>query len=233
MSIAEKLVTIAENEQRVFEAGTKALWDGVLNKGARTNVEYLFNRWNCEYIRPPYVIKASTRPIYCFQINTKLKKIEKQYFDFSGCPLNPTSDTSGNYYVCYYCTNLEVFEDIGLPPSMYTNTWGSCLKLHTIELVRSQKTTKYSSAFNQCSELVNIRFEGEIGQNISFGTCGKLSVESVVDILQHLADLTGGTAMTITLHDNVKTLMANQGAMAELDGMTYDAYISSKGWTLA
>ena len=46
MSIADKLATIAENEQRVYEAGINSMWDSVLNKGARTNVEYLFNRWN-------------------------------------------------------------------------------------------------------------------------------------------------------------------------------------------
>ena len=232
MSIADKLVTIAENMPRVYEAGKNTLYDIVLNGGKKTSAEYTFYNWNTEYIRPPFVFKPTTRTMYCFRENHALKKIEKQYFDFSGVPANATG-SNAHYYTCYYCSQLEVFEDIGLPPSAYTQTWGACLKLHTIELVRSTKETTYNNAFSQCAELEYIRFEGEIGQNISFKDNGKLSVESVIDILQHLADLTGESAKTITFHDNVKTRMANQGAMAELEGKTYDAYIASKGWTLA
>ena len=129
-----------------------------------------------------------------------------------------------------------MFEDIGLPASTYYQTWGSCTKLHTIELVRSNKETVFSNPFNYCAELVYIHFEGEIGQNISFSYCGKLSVESVVDILQHLYNYSGTANAgnyTITFNDTVKTRLAEQGALSELDGKTYDAYITDKGWNLA
>lgn len=235
MSIADKLVAIAENEQRVYDAGKNTIWDVVLDGGKRTSAEYTFYYWNCEYIRPPFVWKPTTRTIYCFYRVANLKKIEKQYFDFSGTPENKTS-TQGHYYTVYYCPDLEIFEDIGLPACDYEYTWASCNKLHTIELVRSTKATKYSNAFGQCYALSYIRFEGEIGQNIAFTRCYSLSVESVVDILQHLYNYSGTSdngTKTITLDDKVKTLMANQGAMAELDGKTYDAYITGKGWNLA
>ena len=211
-----------------------AIYDVALNGGKRTNLEYAFNHWQMEYIRPPFVVKPTGRYLNVFSNNHKLKKIEKQYFDFSGCSTSYASQaTSGAFYTAYYCSNLEEFEDIGLPDGTYTSTWGTCLKLRKIELVRSRKETPFSSPFSQCVELEYIRFDGEIGQNISFSYSGKLSVESVIDILQHLADLTGESAKTITFHDDVKTRMAQQGAIAELDGKTYDAYITDKGWNLA
>ena len=190
-------------EAYITGAGTTSIYDIVLNKGKRTNCEYAFYRWACEYIRPPFVFKPTSRTIYCFANNTALKKIEKQYFDFSGCPVKPAGGTAGHYYLFYYCINLEIMEDIGLPASGYDMTWGACIKLHTIELVRSTKETKFSNSFNQCTALVNIRFDGEIGENISFFPCGKLSDESVDDIIDHLADLTGETARTITWHSSV------------------------------
>lgn len=197
------------------------IYDVVLNGGKRTDCEQVFSMWNIEYIRPPFVFKPKGRTIYCFRLNDKLKKIEKQYLDFSGCTANGTG-TNGHYYTCYTCGSLEVFEDIGLPPGEYDNTWRNCMKLHTIELVRSTKTTKYNSAFQYCNELVNIRFEGEIGQNISFSACGKLSDDSINDIIDHLADLTGETAKTITWHSNI------------IDNLTEEQWqkIENKNWTV-
>ena len=119
---ALSLDDMASGIDEVYEAGEDTIWDKVLNGGTRTNCEQTFSRWNCEYIRPPFVWKPNTRTIECFQLNNKLKKIEKQYFDFSGCPKNQTS-TSGHYYTFYYCPNLEVVEDIGLPACSYTGTW--------------------------------------------------------------------------------------------------------------
>ena len=214
--------TPEEMPDAIREAWDAAMYNIVLDGGKRSSAEYTFARWQCEYIRPPFVWKPTTRTISCFQNNSKLKKIEKQYFDFSGCPISYGTGSSGHYYICAYCYNLEVFEDIGLPPSGYAFTWTSCIKLHTIELVRSHKQTQYDSAFWQCDELVNIRFEGEIGQRFSIISCGKLSDDSINDIIDHLADLTGETAKTITFHSNITTKLTTEQVTR----------ITNKNWTL-
>ena len=47
MSIADKLTTIAENEQKVFDAGKQAeydeFWDSFQSKGTRKDCQYLFD----------------------------------------------------------------------------------------------------------------------------------------------------------------------------------------------
>ena len=66
MSIAEKLVKIAENEQAVFEAGVKSeydrFWDIVQSKSIERNeFMYMFAYWAWEYGDPkePIVIDGA------------------------------------------------------------------------------------------------------------------------------------------------------------------------------
>ena len=60
MSIAEKLQTIAENEQKVYEAGQQSeydrFWDGLQDNGKRTLYAYGFFNWSGEVFRPKYNI---------------------------------------------------------------------------------------------------------------------------------------------------------------------------------
>ena len=198
-----KLIRSIPNFDDGYEAGQNTIYDIALRGGERTSCENAFIYWDMEYIRPPFVWKPTSRTVSCFQNCRYLKKIEKQYLDFSGCSASGTS-TSGHYNTVMGCGSLEVFEDIGLSVTgEYYQTWRANGKLHTIELVRSNKATKYTNTFYGCSELIYIRFEGEIGQNISFSSCGKLSNDSINDIIDHLADLTGETAKTISWHSSI------------------------------
>lgn len=216
--------TPAEMPDAIRTAWDEAIFNIVFQDGKRTNAEYVCNRWKCEYIRPPYMVTVTSRPINAFSYNSLLKKIEKKYFDFSGyTSSSDTASTNGNYQVFYYCSSLEVMEDIGLPAGYYYQTWGGCSKLHTIELVRSRKTTLYFTPWNYCYELVNIRFEGEIGQDITFASCSKLSNDSINDIIDHLADLTGETAHTITWHSTVTENLTEEQCQR----------ITNKNWKIA
>ena len=88
MSIADKLTTIAENEQKVFEAGRTQewndFWDIYQSRGSRRAYEHAFrglvagsvNGWNDSNFKPKYDIIASNLA-YCFQYSsiTNLKQI--------------------------------------------------------------------------------------------------------------------------------------------------------------
>lgn len=226
-----KPAELAGGVGEAYEAGQNTIYDIVLNGGKRKNAEQTFRMWQCEYIRPPFVFKPNTRTIECFTQNHKLKKIEKQYFDFSGVPANKTS-TQGHYYTCYYCSELEIFEDIGLPACDYEYTWASCNKLHTIELVRSTRTTRFTNLCGQCYALSYIRFEGEIGQNITFTRCDSLSIESLKDIILHLVDYSGTAdeyAKTLTLSSVNWATIEAEGATAP-GGITWLEYVNELGW---
>ena len=204
-SIAEKLVKIAENESKVYEAGKKAeydaFWDGMQNYGNRKTYNYAFAYWDkFECIRPRYkIVPIDAGGCYAMFLQNKgIKKIEAEYFDFSQKPRGTNLSTTYGYTFSS-CSNLEEIEDIGLIPEYeYNNTFGYCSKLHTIAKMGVDANTKYSNAFVGCGELVNLTIVGTIGQNgfdIHWST--KLSADSLKSIINALSTTT--TGLTITL----------------------------------
>lgn len=105
-------------------------------------------------------------------------------------------------------------------------TFGSSTKLKTIrgQLDLSAIKTGNLSSFSSCTSLVDL----ELKKNtlfVSFGIAQSplLSDESIQSIIDGLADLTGGTAQTITFHKDVKAKLTDDQI----------AQITSKNWTLA
>lgn len=70
-------------------------------------------------------------------------------------------------------------------------------------ILKDDGTNTFNNAFGGCSELVNISFEGVIGNSLAIGSASKLTSESVDNIIDHLKDLTETTAQTITFHSTV------------------------------
>ena len=223
MSISEKFEVIAE---AVYEKGRQDewsdFWDIFQNKGERKDYNNAFRRWDCEYIRPKYkAVSTNGGRARIFEANLKLKKVEKEYFDFSKA--SPTNQSTDNYFTFQHCEALEEIEDIGLMGEYaYGNTFINCYKLHTIELVRSNENVVFTDTFKNCHELKNITFEGVIGKNISFSESRLLTVESLNSIIDHLKDFTaaGSGSATITLHTDSKTLIGEEGLKR----------ITNKGW---
>jgi hypothetical protein len=142
--------------------------------------DYGFRDWSCEYIRPKYKVVIRSQ-YYCFVFtnNVKLKKVEKQYFDFSKGTA-PASKSAANYYTFDGCISLEEVEDIGMRDDHYYGTWRNCYKLHTIEKIRSNaKTTFTEDTFKNCECLVNAIFEGVLSTSLYLSDCKKLSQQSI------------------------------------------------------
>ena len=134
-------------------------------------------------------------------------------------PLKPTS-TNYPFRGCSATT---------LPSIDFTNcenlnsTYGYARNAITIGTVilRSDGTNSFTNTFTYCDELENITFDGVIGASISFGRSPKLSIESVDNITDHLKDLTGATAQTITFHPTVGNALTD----------TQKSNIQSKNWS--
>lgn len=140
--------------------------------------------------------------------------------------------------ICAY-SKLKEFPDINIPATRYWEaSFRDCEQLETIKKIRAAEGTgaSFNIAFYRCYALKNISFEGIISVDINFAQ-SPLNLKSVVSIITHLkdysSDVINAGKYTLTLNDNCKTLMAQQGAMDELDGKTYDAYIADIGWNLA
>ena len=211
MKISEKLVQIAENEKKVYDAGyteginkggyadgyeegkkaeSEAFWNGFTDNGNRTNYYKAFSYWGAEYIRPNRKIIPTTvdSGYTTFFHNPKLKKVESAYFDFSQKPRG-TNSSNTYFYTFYNCPELEEVEDIGIQADFnFEYSFAQCFKLHTIAKLRSDEDTKFNMTFTQCQALKNISFDGVIGQTINFAYCKELSAESIKDIFAHLSD---------------------------------------------
>lgn len=114
---------------------------------------------------------------------------------------NLSSPISSMGMAFYYCTALnEILGELDLSPAPnFTNTFPFCSNLVTI-------TPK----------------EKSINASISFSSCSKLSDLSIQSIVDGLADLTGDTAQTLTLHATVGAKLTDE----------QKATITAKNWTL-
>lgn len=246
MSIAEKLTVIAENEQRVYDSGVDEgegnIWDEIQGaNGTRTDYDCFFRRWQSDYIRPKHKVvpKRGTGTIdknlrSVFE-DAKIKKIESEYFDFSNMVFDASIDTTNCIYAFFRkCSLLEEIEDIGLKAGGYYQTFNRCPKLHTIAVMRCVKDGTYSGPFTQCYELANITIEGEIGNDITFKDCSKLTIESLKSIITALVDYSGTDseyAYTLTLNNACITTLEEAG-MTSPNGNTWVEYIDDKKWNL-
>ncbi|MBE6983108.1 MAG: hypothetical protein E7435_02325 [Ruminococcaceae bacterium] len=102
--------------------------------------------------------------------------------------------------------------------------FSGCSKLETVDkLVLSDKMTNFIlSNFAGCSALKNITFDGVIPTSISMDNSPLLTTASVQSIIDHLKDLTGANAQTLTFHATVGEALTD----------AQKAAITAKNWTL-
>ena len=191
-------------------------WDTFQQNGTRTDYQSAFygSWWTDEIFRPKYKMqptRADTMFRQCYITDSeKIKQI-----DFSKCTnisfcfhtLNceelgviDLSSINGNVqYMCYYCSAKKI-EKIIIHNGVNLN--GTC--------------------FQYCRNLESITFEGEIAYSLSLSNSSLLNDASVQNIIDCLADLTGKTAQTLTLHADVGAKLTD----------TQKAAITAKNWTL-
>ena len=81
----------------------------------------------------------------------------------------------------------------------------------------------YMNGFSNCGALVEVRIASNtIKLSISFENCSLLSSDTIQSIIDGLADLTGGTAQTLTLHATVGSKLTDE----------QKATITAKNWEL-
>lgn len=226
MSIAEKLITVAENVPKVYEAGKDAFWDAFQSYGNRLQYQYAFMEWDSDYIHPKYKVAPKNGHMAQMFTRSNVKKIEKEYFDFSNVPVASYA-SNGLYYTFQFCSKLEEIE-VDLPGDYLNGTFHGCTKLHTIAKLSVKETTIFTAnPFAECSALEEIRFEGVIGKSLDIHWSTKLSFESLVSIVGALSKTV--TGQTITLPTTARQTYDN----ATISG-AWDNLISQyPNWTFA
>ena len=205
-----------ENDNAVFE-----FWDAFQDNGNRTDYKNAFygQGWNDTTFKPQHNIIPVGDAGSIFQNCkiTNLKEIlEKNNvtLDFSGATVlsYPFQDSTITHLGTLDCRNITNLGYILTDSKMMEG-------VDKIILKEDGSQTFGTFAFRFDTKLKEIRFEGAIGQSLSFVHCNLLSADSVQDIIDHLATVT--TAQTLTLHSAI-TLTDEQKAT-----------INAKGWTLA
>lgn len=235
MSIAEKLVTIAENEQKVYEAGEKAewdkFWDTYQDYGKRTRYGYAFSGigWAKNGLLPPkyhMTLSHGTASNYC--IFTDFNNGADSKYDMS--EICAMMDCSNAIRLTSMYADAKV-ENITVDMGNCSNAQNmfSCANggggIDKVFLKVTEKLTSATNMFLYCTHLETLRFteDSVIAVSLSFAQSSLLSNESVDSIVNALKDLTGATARTLTVHADVYNKMVANGK---------DVLVTAKNWTL-
>ena len=215
MSIAEKLTTIAENEQKVYDAGVQSeydrFWDAFQDNGNRVNYQsaglYMFT---AETFRPKYDIRpTSMHQMACNSYWTTTLYIEDFVehcndcgivFDISKC----TTCNSSLGLIKTRRFGVLDFSSARTEIYMATVFYGNNGYLQTIdEVVSNEKTAWNTSTFQHATGLINMTVTGVIGKNnFNVSYCTKLTHDSLMSIINCLKDYsedTSGTSWVVTV----------------------------------
>ena len=127
-----------------------------------------------------------------------------------------------NFYEAWYnCSSLTEFPMLDLHNGAnFKSAWYGCSSLTSIPQLDLSSGTNFGGAWNGCSNLTNLGGFGVIKENFDLSPCTKLTVDSLMNVINQAATVTGKT-MTLG-STNLAKLTDEQKAVA-----------TSKGWTLA
>jgi hypothetical protein len=169
-------------------------WESVQAGGTRVDYNCAFRYWQDEEFHPKYkVVPVGQNAAYSmFQWMQNLKKAEAAYIDLS----NVTGDYARTLF--NRCDAMIEVEDIKFSSAMnHLYTFYGCPSLEKIAKITCGAATKWTSAFNGCTSLRDVTFEGVIGQNgLSFSDSPYLSESSIRSVMEALS--TSATGKTVT-----------------------------------
>ena len=233
MSIAEKLTIITENVQKICEAGKAASGGGDYDQGYEDGKNSVVQ-----------VVKLSTTFSNFFYQTTYPQDTEilLEYGEyFVGTMANMcryskgiksvkiignkdiTLNVQGTFQYAYDLELVDMSE-CSTTLTNIQNLFNGASKLKTVKGdLNFVKGATIVTPFGRCSALVDVGFVAEcLEKSISFAECSLLSDISIQSIIDGLADLTGGTAQTLTLHADVGAKLTEE----------QKATITAKNWEL-
>ncbi len=250
MSIAEKLQIVAENVQRVYQAGydkgaaegggggyDEGYADGEAegyNKGVEeTEAKTFWTKYlgTCNSLFMKSVFPSNTEltfelPSICTTVTQMFQETKNLVsVKLTGTASATSCHASGMFRYNYSIKKVDLSECY-FPFGDWYMAFHSCTSLEEIigELDDCRVwTNNFTNTFASCSKLKEVRFaEGAIFQHITFVNSKLLSDASIQSIIDGLDDLTGASAKTLTFHADV----GNKLTQAQKDAIT------AKNWTL-
>lgn len=137
------------------------------------------------------------------------------------------------YSMFYGCSSLTSLELSNWVTNSITNlyyTFYGCKKLVSLDISSWNLTnvTNTSSIFNNCNDLTNLQFGYDIKCSISFSYSTKLTVESLLSVLNGLYDFTGNGETPTSTQGRLTLGTTNLAKLTD----EQKAIATGKGWVL-
>lgn len=228
MSIADKLTTIAENVQRVYDAGYNVGYsEGQASGGGGSGDDLWYYTTKLDYTFQDAEFPADTYVVIKTKKVTTMQQTFQGAKDVVGVTLISDDTTSETYFRQTFreCKSIELLDltqhSRKLNANMSYWLYNATALKSVLGALDATNCTDTAYAFVACP-LEDIEFvPNTIYTDIRFQS-EYLSDVSIQSIIDGLADLTGGTAKTLTLNGVGATLTDEQKAT-----------VSAKNWTLA
>lgn len=245
MSISDKLTTIAENEQKVYEAGRTQewndFWDIYQSRGSRRAYEHAFrglvaegvNGWDDSNFKPKYDIIASNLA-YCFQYSsiTNLKQI----LEDCGVSLSFSDSmiAAGLYYAFEYSRITHIPELYCPTVSNMQNAFRICRDLKSIDKITVSSGCSTLNAFLDCNALEEIRIGSVIANAWNFQWSTKLSKDSITSVINALSGTSSGLTVTFSKRAVNNAFKTAEGLSDGSSSSEWATLIGTKpNWTIS
>ena len=242
MSIADKLTTIAENEQKVYDKGVEDgrtqewsdFWDYYQNNGKAQGYNYAFagTTWVNDIFRPKHNFVCTTTQQMFFQSAiTDLAGL----LDSRGLTFDTSRVTwSNQMFMHSSITHIPTINMSKSAGDSANNYMFYSQSIHTIDKIVMAETVAYGAQiFGLATGLKNLTIEGVIGRTLSISS-SPLTVESaksVINALKNYAGTDKELTYKLTLNSTVWTALNN--AETPPSGETWKEYVQTLGWQCA
>lgn len=214
MSLTQNIARAKTDYDEVYEAGKQAqydeFWDMYQANGNRTEYSTAFvgNGFNFDNFYPKYDIKPvgnAERMFYAWENKslpnqTNQKGSLKARLEECGVVLDTSKVTYFSHMFNYgRFTELPTIDMTSARDTsgVFSNSWGA---LEYIEKVIVIETTPFSNCFNYSLGIIQVIFEGTIGQNgLNLSWSTKLNKASITSIINCLSTTTSGLSVTLSL----------------------------------
>lgn len=239
MSIAEKLITIAQNEQLVANANTELedalysvsdggaswydkLWQTLTNNYEKREYGQRFMHMDFGFVdgfRPPKKITPIGSAVNFLYGAKNVGVISANAIDFSEC-----TNFQSAFEQCDV-SEIELLDTRNATNLTFMFMWNTATRKVGKLILKddgSQNVNEY--CFSEAYALEEISVEGKFGASISFRGCERLSKKSFESVINALSSAAGGQTITFS-----KTAKEKAFTSAE-----WDALISTKpNWTIS
>ena len=199
--IADSEITVDYYGSYAKDLAYNEFWDRYQDKGNRTEYSYGFagEGWNDDNAIPKYSLDdIYISNGYMMFSKSKIKNVAKMF---------PRLYVRQAQYLCYNAAQTEHIGEVIVNDHGY-GLFSGCTALVTVDKINILQNTyvnetTLTSTFQNCINLENIIFDGEIKASINMQWSTKLTVESAISLLTHLQDRNMAFDRTVTLPEEV------------------------------